>query len=140
MRIIVCGSRTLGTPDTSTGDVDNDWSFIFRTLDKANSQQPIVELMHGDCPTGADAIAAAWAEGNGIPVTAIPADWKKHGKSGGPIRNRTMAKSTPRKDYVIAFTDKPLEQSRGTNSMIYEAGKQGIKSHLFRVDLGTMEF
>lgn len=53
-------------------------------------------LVHGDCPTGADAIAHAWAEWHrgSTPIQIEPhrADWRKHGPAAGPIRNREMVR------------------------------------------------
>jgi hypothetical protein len=34
-----------------------------------------IELLHGDCPDGADAMGDAWAIANGIPRRRRPADW-----------------------------------------------------------------
>lgn len=49
-----------------------------------------VVIVHGDCPTGADAIAARLATDHGVPVEAYPADWNEHGRAAGPIRNEQM--------------------------------------------------
>lgn len=47
-------------------------------------------LIVGDCPTGADAIALAYAKANDIMYAVLVADWKKHGNKAGPIRNQAM--------------------------------------------------
>jgi len=49
-----------------------------------------VTIVHGACPTGADAIADDWAIGNFLVPERHPADWAKHGRAAGPIRNREM--------------------------------------------------
>lgn len=55
-------------------------------------------LVHGGCPTGVDAEAAAWAREVravlGLPMVLEPhpADWRRHGRAAGPIRNGEMAR------------------------------------------------
>lgn len=53
---------------------------------------------------------------------AHPADWKRHGKAAGMIRNREMVALGA--DLCIAF---PLPQSKGTFGCIREAEKAGIE-------------
>lgn len=51
----------------------------------------IDEVWHGGCPKGVDLgakeYAEDWAECDEV---VFPADWKKHGKAAGPIRNKKM--------------------------------------------------
>ena len=56
-----------------------------------------------------------------VSVERHPADWDRHGKGAGPIRNRAMAKSGA--DRCLAFWD---GESRGTLDMITVATKHGI--------------
>lgn len=53
----------------------------------------VTVLRHGAC-RGADTWAAASAKAMGLVVEAWPADWDKHGRSAGPIRNRSMLSGT----------------------------------------------
>lgn len=46
-------------------------------------------LIHGGA-SGADTLCKEWAEARGVPTKLFAADWKLHGKSAGPIRNRAM--------------------------------------------------
>lgn len=50
----------------------------------------IGEVVTGECPTGAGKDAKTWALFFGVPYKGFPADWDKHGKSAGPIRNSEM--------------------------------------------------
>lgn len=56
-------------------------------------------LVHGACPTGVDAEAAAWARevravlGLPMGLDPHPADWQRRGRAAGPIRNGEMARS-----------------------------------------------
>ena len=57
---------------------------------------------------GADTLAYDWAGESGRKRKMIPADWDKHGKAAGAIRNQQMAQIG---DALIAFWD---GKSRGT--------------------------
>jgi len=51
----------------------------------------VARLVHGGC-RGVDLDCARAAQEAGITVQSYPADWAKHGKAAGPIRNAEMAK------------------------------------------------
>lgn len=53
-----------------------------------------------------------------FPFQVFPADWEKHGKAAGPIRNRQMAEAA---DVGIVVWD---GQSRGTLNMVTELVKR----------------
>lgn len=99
-RIAVTGGRHLGmVEDKSTGEWIFDYQQleeILKTLDilwvlaKGTDRTEDTILLSGACPTGLDYIAELWAEVRGIPVQRYKADWNKHGKAAGPIRNRAM--------------------------------------------------
>ena len=64
-----------------------------------------------------------------VPIMVIPADWKKHGRAAGPIRNRAMLdyakKETP---VVAAFWD---GKSKGTGNMLKQAKAAGAECNIF---------
>jgi hypothetical protein len=108
MRILVCGGRKFA-----------DSAVLNRTLDQAHSAGPITTLIHG-MAKGADTLAGEWAERNDVPVEGYRADWEKHGKRAGPIRNAEMLKQGhPR--LVIAFRG-----GQGTKGMIEQARAVGV--------------
>jgi hypothetical protein len=73
-----------------TGGRDfTDKATLWKKLDELEEKDIILEVVHGDC-RGADKFAGEWAQEHGINNTKIRADWKKHGKSAGPIRNGEM--------------------------------------------------
>jgi len=77
-------------------------------------------VIHGAAP-GADTLAGRWAELRRVPVEAFPADWEKHGRAAGPIRNAPMlAEGKP--DLVVAFPG-----GRGTANMCKQARAAGVK-------------
>lgn len=51
----------------------------------------VYEVVSGACPTGADRCGEQWAGARNLRVKRFPADWEKHGKRAGFIRNREMA-------------------------------------------------
>jgi hypothetical protein len=128
--VVVTGSRDATT--------DRDWHVIFNVLDRAHRDKPITLIVQGGA-RGADAVAAEWAKHNDVRVMEYVADWKTQGRSAGPIRNRLMIREQ-KPDVVIGFSNKPLEQSKGTKSCLQIAGEQGVPTHLFRTDTGTREF
>ena len=77
----------------------------------------ITEVVSGGC-RGVDKFGEKYAEARVLPAKVFRADWKKHGKAAGPIRNRQMAEYA---EAVVLFTG-----GRGTSSMFSEAQKAGI--------------
>lgn len=78
---------------------------------------PIAEVVSGGAP-GADAEGESWATSKGISIRRFPADWKKHGRAAGPIRNREMAEQA---QAVALFPG-----GRGTADMRKQAQKRGL--------------
>lgn len=112
MRILVCGSRTWEDSDT-----------IERVLLAFSDALPII--IHG-AARGADHLADWVAADHGwtrIPFPVTDADWRKHGKAAGAIRNRQMLEEG-QPDLVIAF--RVRGESRGTDNMIAQARKEGV--------------
>lgn len=79
-------------------------------------------LIHGDC-RGLDRQAGDVAHELCMRVTSVPADWGRHKRGAGPIRNRKMLDMDP--DIVLAFHDN-LAESRGTKDCVNEAVRRGI--------------
>ena len=118
-RILVTGSR--------------DWSDSM-SLSKALALEvvPAIEkgldvvVIHGDCPTGADAITQEVCDANNVPTERHPADWATYGRSAGPVRNKYMVDLGA--DVCLAF---PLLNSRGTLNCMRLAEQAGIPVHNF---------
>jgi len=90
-RVIVTGSRALSR---DWADID----LVRAALDLArwDAGGPMV-VVHGACPTGADAIASWWVRGHqrcGNPLELSeeppPADWDRYGRAAGFRRNAEM--------------------------------------------------
>lgn len=84
----------------------------------------MTELMQGGAD-GADYLANEWAKTKaGIKRWVCKADWKKHGRSAGPIRNARMLEWKP--DLVVAFPG-----GRGTKNMVTQAQAAGVPVKIY---------
>ena len=88
----------------------------------------ITEVVSGGA-RGVDASGEMWALSNAIPMNLFPADWSKHGKNAGPIRNRKM---TEYAEQLVAFRGKE-GMTRGTGDMVKVATKLGLKVIVFDI-------
>ena len=137
MIVLVCGDRHW-----------SDLEYEFDVLDDIHEHYGITKIIEG-CANGADRIAGwpcpdiikkatinhqtihapdGWAKTRGIEVDHNPADWDKHGKAAGPIRNVVMLKKKP--EMVVAF-HKSLNTSKGTKHMVKIAREKGIYTVVF---------
>lgn len=86
-------------------------------------------LILGDCPTGVDKFARMWAEDRSMRFKVHHADWLKHGKRAGPVRNSAMVAHGVEADArVLAF---PRGPSPGTYDCIRKATALGLQVTLF---------
>lgn len=114
MKVLVCGGRDY-----------NDRAKVFDELEILNAFNMELCVISGGA-TGADALAEEWARANikrrnGVSFHGFKADWKKHGKAAGPIRNQAMI-DKGRPDLVLAFPG-----GRGTADMVERAKAAGIE-------------
>lgn len=108
MRVIIVGSRDF----TNQGAVD-------AAIKESGFQ--ITEVVCGGA-AGVDWCGWMWADKNNIPKIMFKADWKRHGKAAGPIRNGQMA------DYAEALIAvHHAKNSPGTKNMIDQANKKGLR-------------
>lgn len=113
MRVLVTGGRTFA---------DRDW--LWAGLDLLHSMDPITEIIEGGAP-GADVRAGEWACRREIRCTVVPAQWERHGRGAGFIRNAEMAKMQP--DVVLACPG-----GNGTDHMVQVA--QAAKIRVVRLE------
>jgi len=100
MRVLVCGGRNF-----------NNHRAVYEALDQLNPKPTVI--IHGDC-SGADRLADNWADARGVTTSVYPADWAKHGKVAGLVRNEQMLMEPP--DLVLAFPG-----GNGTADMVARA-------------------
>lgn len=109
MCILVCGGR----------DYEDRTSFYYYMDDLVKLYGRPITIIEGGA-RGADALAKEFAATEGLISETYPADWKKHGKSASPIRNKLML-DEGKPDLVVAFPG-----GRGTENMIQQAEKAGV--------------
>jgi hypothetical protein len=98
MKVIIAGMRDFF-----------DYEVVKKVIKE--SGYPITEVVCG-CAAGVDSLGERWAKENNIPISRFPADWNKHGRAAGPIRNQEMAVEG---DKLIVVWD---GESRGTGDMV----------------------
>lgn len=110
MRVLVCGGRNYENKDQ-----------VWKNLERLRLSCPhdSMIVIQGGAP-GADAFARIWCSYNYVPYDNYPADWKKHGRAAGPIRNQRMI-DEGHPDLVLAFPG-----GRGTADMLKRAVEAGI--------------
>jgi len=121
MRVLICGSRTW----KEDGARDMVGTVIYGLISNFGWDSPENITIIEGAANGADREAGASAESAGCEVEEYPANWDKHGKAAGPLRNQQML-DEGKPELVIAFVDKPLEESRGTNNMVTKAKAAGL--------------
>lgn len=114
-RVIIAGGRDF-----------NDYQRLKDYMDWAlqNIEKEIIVVSGG--ARGADLLGEQYANERGYSVDLHPADWEKHGKGAGFIRNREMAENA---DALVAFWD---GKSRGTEHMINFAKTHGLNVRIVR--------
>lgn len=95
------------------GILDLDWNHV-------------TEVVSG-CARGVDRAGEIWAADHMIPVKHFPADWNRHGKAAGPIRNGEMAEYA---DGALLLWD---GVSRGTTNMKEHMERLGKPYVIFTV-------
>jgi len=118
-RVLVTGSRDWDKPELVCLALDAAF------CDATNARRLMV-LVHGACPSGADAQAVDWhlymtSRGLPVKVEAHPADWATHGRAAGPRRNAAMVAAGA--DLCLAFIK---DGSRGASHTAGLAEKAGI--------------
>lgn len=107
MRVIVTGGRHW-VPVGHNGL----WELLRRL-------EPTV-IVQGGCPTGADFWARQYAREHKLYLATFRADWARHGKAAGPLRNAAMVAAGA--DVVVACPG-----GNGTADCVKKAAAAGIK-------------
>lgn len=116
MNIVVCGSRTF-----------DDYELLEEKLDAFTAKVAKPVILSGGCK-GADKLGEWWAFKNKLEVRVYHADWQRHGKKAGPLRNSEMVEAA---DALIAFWD---GLSKGTANIIGLARAAGIPVRVVKSD------
>lgn len=106
MKTIIAGSRDYHNYDT-----------LLEAIAESNWQ--ISQVVSGGAK-GVDRLGEEYATVMNLPLHIYEADWERHGRAAGPLRNAKMAENA---DALIALWD---GKSRGTKNMIETAKKRGL--------------
>ena len=115
MRVLVCGSRTYA-----------DAEMMHAVLHRLWKETPFSCLIEGGA-RGADTLAREWAQKIALKTETYPAQWDKHKRAAGPIRNKQML-DEGQPDLVVAFPRLTLDVSLGTSHMVALAKKAGVRT------------
>ena len=107
MKVIIAGSRKI-----------DDYERVKKAIKDSGFEITTVISGHA---RGVDTFGEIWARENNIPCEVFDADWEKFGRAAGPIRNGWMAEVG---EALIAIWD---NESRGTQDMVRQAKKKGLK-------------
>lgn len=126
MKLIIAGSRDIS-------DIHHVSDAFFKYFENYRLPSIFTEIVSGGA-RGADALGEYFAEAHGIPVKKFPADWDKHGKAAGFIRNKEMAEYA---DALLLLWD---GKSKGSENMLLEAARRGLRIYVYIVKTGLKNF
>jgi hypothetical protein len=113
VKTIIAGSRTI-----------TDIQRLYEAIRLSGFE--ITEVVSGEA-RGVDHLGRWWAEHHSLPVTSFPADWDRHGKRAGYMRNVQMA------EYGEALIAVWNGKSAGTKHMIDTARAKGLSVYVYLV-------
>ncbi len=109
-----------------TGGKDcNDTDAIWAALDRVRAKHPNMVLLHGGAPSGAERIAACWADNRKVTQVAFKPDWSRHAKAAPFKRNDAMLDVLP--IGVVVFPGTGIQ-----DNLVDKARKLGIPVFDFR--------
>lgn len=118
-RVAIIGSR----PERVEGRLtEASWARrarVFSYVESLARRSKSTVIVTGDAD-GADHWAADAARKYGLQVVVKPADWKKHGKGAGMIRNKYIVDDA---DRIVAFLAGDTRGSLNTISLAEKSGK-----------------
>lgn len=123
MKVIIAGCRNFHNYELFRESLI---SFIASEYGKGNEIKISCILSGG--ATGVDKLGEQFAVHHEIPLIIFPAEWNKHGKAAGPIRNSQMVEAG---DLLLAWWD---GQSRGTKNIIDQMTKANKPGYVFSLE------
>jgi hypothetical protein len=107
---MISGKKVIGIVGTRQRDYKADWGVLKLAFLVHYKDGDII--CSGGCPKGADKFAKDIATTGKLPYLEFPADWDKHGKAAGFIRNTQIAEAC---DILIATVVESSEAKGGTH-------------------------
>lgn len=118
MKVVVCGSRYDGVGLER-------YVAVYRAIQARIEELPQGATIITGGARGVDRWADEIAGHRGMSRKVMRADWGRHGRKAGILRNLEMLDERP--ELVIGFWE---GKSRGTKHMTNEARKRGIKTEV----------
>lgn len=109
MKLAIIGSRGF-----------NDYARLKFQLDQLQEKHKISLIISGGA-RGADTLAEQYADENKIQKLILPADWDKHGRGAGFIRNKDIVDKC---DKLFAFWDGESKGTRHSMDLAIQQKKQ----------------
>ena len=112
MKVIVAGSRGI-----------EDIRLVEAAIRQSGFE--VTQVVSGTA-RGVDQLGERWAVARGIPIARFPADWARHGRRAGIVRNLQMidyGAQAPEGGALVAVWD---GVSRGTRHTIEAARERGV--------------
>lgn len=118
MKIVIAGSRNL----------EKKQKVVYHCIKYALAmlQFEPIEIVSGTA-VGVDKWGEWYAKQHGINIKRFPADWTKHGRAAGPIRNNEMA------DYCDAGIVIINNESTGSNHMFSALVERAKPTYLIKL-------
>lgn len=121
MKVLVCGGRKFGTKwDHEKWKEVPDIDAINKLYEVLDGIEGIDTIISGHA-TGADQLGEMYADERHLKVELFPAEWDKHGKKAGFIRNKKML-DEGKPDLVVGFPG-----GKGTIMMCNIAERAGVE-------------
>ena len=130
------GSARAGRVVVAGGGRDLLWSpqQIAAALLARTSGQVVHGLLHGGA-RGADRAIGRAARQLGWPTEVLPADWRRHGRAAGPIRNRELLELAVKRAVALTSAAAPVAVlvvafpgGAGTASLVQQARRMAASS------------
>jgi len=109
VKVIVCGGRKY-----------DDRARVDEVLDRLDSQGDSITLVRSGRAYWADFLAERWARAHKKTFEVYLAEWGRHGKKAGSLRNQAMLDAGA--DLLVAFPG-----GRGTADMVRRARAAGLQ-------------
>lgn len=116
MKIVIAGSRDITSQD-----------LIDRYADILDDKYDITHVISGRAK-GVDTCGETWANKHNKDIIYFPADWDKHGKKAGILRNLEMLKQA---DIILVIMH---NDSRGSTHMASIAQTSGKPTYVYNTD------
>lgn len=112
--------KIIGIVGSQTRDSTKDLDKVIDAFWKVYEEGDII--CSGGCPTGGDRFAYLLHKSHQLPYLEFPAQWRKHGKKAGHMRNTDIARVSR---VLIACWNKKSPGTKGTIDKFKEFHPKG---------------